>query len=155
MDNSEQIRQHAELYWVIEDQYNKLSSEVIKELHDYCENEILKIDSKYSWIPCKLNDFDLVKTVWKKHDLLLISSLNNNSKLFPGNLNLMFRTIHDYIHLSNNLEFDYEGEFKVWEIQSKDMSKEARQVLFSEIVLQACYYLYFDKFPTEQKIILI
>lgn len=85
----------------------------------------------------------------------LVSGLNNDSKLLPGDLNLMFRAVHDYLHYILQQPFGFAGEYKVYQAQ-KHMHKSriGRQILFSEVVLQAAYCEYFGTFAPTQKIVL-
>lgn len=87
---------------------------------------------------------------------LVISSDNNNSPLMPGHLNLLFRAWHDYIHFSYGFHFDFMGEFLTWEKHCEGVSNDKyKKILFSEVVLQSCYFLTFGKFPDVQKVVLL
>lgn len=91
-----------------------------------------------------------------ENDRLLISSLHNDSKLMPGDLNLKFRAVHDFLHYILQQPFDYLGEYKVFQAQKHiHKSKLRRQILYSEVVLQAAYCEYFGKFVDNQKIVLL
>jgi hypothetical protein len=149
------IAHYAGVYRRYKDQYSQLSVEVVEELHEYVNSQYQLIPCIVNFVPQLLDDYEVVKRGYTEKGVLNISTLNSNSRLFPGDLNLRFRAIHDYVHLRNNLDFSYEGEWQTWLIQSRHLSTEARGVLFSEIVLQASYALYYGSFPEYQKIILI
>jgi hypothetical protein len=84
-----------------------------------------------------------------------ISSLNNDSKLLPGDLNLKFRAVHDFLHYFLQQPFNYLGEYKVYQAQKHiHKSQLRRQILYSEVVLQAAYCEYFGHFSDKQKIVL-
>lgn len=89
------------------------------------------------------------------NNIMKISSLNNSSLLLPGLFNLKFRAVHDYLHYFLQQPFGFAGEYKVYQAQ-KHMHKSriGRQILFSEVVLQAAYCEYFGTFAPTQKIVL-
>jgi hypothetical protein len=88
-------------------------------------------------------------------ETMKISKDNNDSVLLPGDLNLKFRAVHDHLHYLLQQEFDFAGEYKVYQAQ-KNMhkSKIGKQILYSEVVLQAAYCEYFGRFADKQKIVL-
>ena len=87
--------------------------------------------------------------------LMLISSDHNESRLLPGELNLQFRAVHDYIHYILQAPFTAEGEIKVYNYQKRfHQIGIQRQILFSEVVLQACYAEYYGSFAEFQKVVL-
>lgn len=87
--------------------------------------------------------------------IMLISRDHNDSKLLGDEVNLMFRAIHDYLHYVLQAPFNAEGEIKVYKLQKKLHESEiSKQILFSEVVLQACYAEYFGKFAEVQKVVL-
>lgn len=89
------------------------------------------------------------------HNVMLVSSDNNDSKLLPGLLNLQFRAVHDYLHYLLQQEFDFVGEYKVYQAQKHmHKSKIRKQILYSEVVLQAAYCEYFGRFADTQKVVL-
>jgi hypothetical protein len=84
-----------------------------------------------------------------------ISADFNDSRLLPGKLNLQFRAVHDYLHYVLQAPFTAEGEIQVYGLQKKlHCSAIGQQILFSEVVLQACYCEYFGKFAEFQKVVL-
>jgi len=85
--------------------------------------------------------------------VLLISSDNNNSKLFGEDQNLKFRAVHDYFHITG-CEFGYIGEAEAYEMQKLWYSANLRPILYSEIVMQAAYFDYFGYFPEDQKVVI-
>ncbi len=148
------VKQNALLYKNSNCQFKQLPSSVIKELVYVVNKEFKKIKVPTLFVKEELNNFEELKDIFYKEKILLISSLHNKSLLFPGNLNLKFRAWHDNVHIKQDLPFNLEGEYAAFKIQSKNLSKMATQVLYSEIVLQTCYNLHFNKFPPTQKIIL-
>lgn len=147
------VKKYAVAYMRGKDMLNNISAETIKELHEYVKREFDKIAGFTLFDNVEI-DCKTMRERYNKDGILYISSLHNNSPLFPNELNLQFRAIHDYIHLTKNFGCDYEGEYLTFIEQSKGLSKEAKQVLFSEIVLQACYCLYTGNFADVQKVVL-
>jgi hypothetical protein len=92
----------------------------------------------------------------RKRGVMLISYENNDSELLPGELNLQFRAIHDYLHYVLQAPFTAAGEIEVYNLQSRlHYSPETKAFLFSEVVLQACYCEYFGKFADVQKVVVL
>ncbi len=84
-----------------------------------------------------------------------VSTDFNDSALLPGDLNLKFRAVHDYLHFLFQQSFGFAGEMNVYKAQKFMHTTEiGRQILYSEIVLQASYCEYFGKFADTQKVIL-
>lgn len=148
-----EIKKYAIAYERGKDSLQTISADTIKELHEYINREFKPIENITEFyskdVPC-----NEMRAIYTEIGILAISAINNNSELFPNELNLKFRAIHDYIHLTKNFGCDYEGEYLTFLEQSKGLSKEAKQVLFSEIVLQACFFLHFGFFPKKQKIVI-
>lgn len=142
-------------YLRYKDQFDKIDPSTIEELHRYVRLETLSIPVPVHFLDEELNDFHHVKECVKEKGYLPISTLHNNSRLFPGLLNLGFRAIHDWVHIQYDLPFDFYGEYKTWLIQAKELSYPAKQVLFSEIVLQTAYYVTYGSFMEDQKIVLL
>lgn len=159
MHNEGLIRSLAVTYERYKDQFRNLTLEVIAELHDKVTEEFYAIKEQVTdirFVPAELDDFELqVKPSYKSLGIINISSLNNNSELFPGNLNLWFRAWHDYIHLKYDYPFTFEGEYQTYLKQAEGLSYKAKQVLFSEIVLQTAYCVYYGMFVEKQKVVLI
>lgn len=89
-----------------------------------------------------------------KAGYLKVSKLNNNSQLLPGDLNLKFRAVHDYFHCLFQQEFGFQGELITYKGQKYLYTSQiGKQILYSEIVMQAAYFEYFGYFPSEQKVI--
>lgn len=155
MDNKELIKHLSGVYERNKCSLKYISLDTIAELHD-------RITEAFHMLPCKilfvdepLDDFEEVKKHFKMTDVIKISKLNNNSDLLPGNLNLWFRAWHDFIHLECDFSFTFEGEYHVFLKQSIGLSDKAKQILFSEIVLQASYALFYGTFAEIQKVVLI
>lgn len=154
----QQIKNYAILYLRGKDVSKILDPKILREFHFYINdtrNEVSK-DIIVVFKNEELNDFEYIRENYfkNKKPLLYISNLHNNSGILAKWENLSFRIIHDIIHLENNLGFDYKGELEAYLIQSKDQSFAIKQILFSEIVLQACYKFYFGKYPDIQKVVL-
>jgi hypothetical protein len=87
--------------------------------------------------------------------ILYISSLHNDSKLLPDELNLKFRAVHDFIHYLFQCPFGFEGEYQACQIQMNyHKSNVGKAILYSEIVMQAAYAEYFGEFAEDQKVII-
>lgn len=88
-------------------------------------------------------------------DVLFVSKDHNESTLLPGELNLKFRAVHDYLHYLFQQPLDFKGELNVYKTQKFFHSTEiGKRILYSEIVMQAAYCTYFGKFATKQKVII-
>lgn len=149
------IKHLACIYSRYKDDRLRISENTIYELHDHVEREFSKIQIQVLFESKNFDDFEEVKHEYKNYDKLYVSALNNNSDLFPGTLNLKFRAVHDVIHIDYNYKFDFIGEYNTYKIQSEGLSFKAKQVLFSEIVLQAAYCLHYGEFAPVQKIVLL
>lgn len=91
----------------------------------------------------------------KINNHLEVSNLHNDSNLLPGELNLKFRAVHDYLHYLLQQPFDFKGELNVYKAQKfLHESDIGKRILYSEIVLQAAYATYFKGFPDKQKVII-
>lgn len=130
-----------------------------KEIEQY-RSEIKEAYSRL-WVQIEFVEHDPYKNLEEmtrgihQTNTLFISNLNNDSALLPGTLNLFFRAVHDHLHYLLQQPFDFEGEYKVYQAQKlMHKSKIAKQILYSEIVLQAAYCTYFGKFADKQKIVL-
>ena len=101
------------------------------------------------------HDLEDLRNMVKATKMLLVSDLNNNSKLLPGVFNLQFRAFHDYLHYVQATTFTYKGELETYELKSKYYSSTiGKRMLYSEVVLQAAYKEYFGEFSKEQKIVI-
>lgn len=159
MTNKQYIRKNALIYQRYKDNFNELTEQDLYEFR----SEIVKA---YNAIPLKeikvlFVDVDPYKTVAeltadvRNNRVMRVFSGGSDSKLLPGMLNLMFRAIHDYWHYVLQAPFTAEGEIKVFNRQAKHhTSITSQKILFSEVVLQACYAEYFGEFASVQKVIL-
>lgn len=145
----------------------ELTGGTLTELYNYVESEFSHLSKIVPVIQCVPEDVncDRVRAEYESTGVLLVSSLHDNSELFRlNNLNLKFRAIHDYHHITKGFQCDFAGEFQSFMAHciginedltgAKELSLMARNVLFSEIVLQACFALYFGDFPPVQKVVL-
>lgn len=151
----QEINHFAGIYTRYKDQYDQILPATIEEIHSKIRREFMALPYKVEYRDDELNDFAVVKSAAIETNTLIISTLHNNSKLLPGELNLAFRAWHDAVHIQYDLPFDYDGERKAWFIQTQGMSRQATQVLFSEIVLQTSFFLHYGYFPDDQKIVLV
>lgn len=121
------------------------------------------VETEYSKIPFAIkyvnydpyNNFTEMLEGLLKDNYLKISMLNNESPIFDCETNLKFRAIHDYHHLICHAEFNFYGEYATFEYISALTDNDIiKQILFSEIVLQAAYALVYGEFG-EQKLVLM
>lgn len=159
MKTSDYIRKNALIYERYKDNFDELGIDEIETFR-------AQIERAYKLIPHGdinvnrvtgqpyVNVLELTNDV-KYNRCLQISEDNNNSRLLPGDLNLRFRAVHDYIHYLIQAPFTAEGEIAVYNLQKKLHSEGISQkILFSEVVLQACYVEYFGRFAPVQKVVL-
>ncbi len=98
--------------------------------------------------------FNQMKRLTKEFKDLSISTLHNNSLILNSIQNLQFRFIHDIHHLELDADFSMEGEFRTAQhIMAMTDNNEVKQILFSEIALQAAYALEYGEFAKEQKVV--
>lgn len=96
-----------------------------------------------------------------------IHTTGNDSRIWGKFHNLQFRAIHDFIHLTQGLNFTHEDECKVYPLQFEFSVQNKytqalphlnwdvyNRILRSEIVYQSAYKEAFGKFHIDQKIIL-
>lgn len=155
MSNEDYIRKNAIIYQRYKDQFDQIEWVELNQFR-------LEITQAFETIPCVV--FYVDRQPYKDHHELtadikagrmLISKDHNNSKLLPGELNLKFRAVHDYLHYVLQAPFTAVGEIKVYGTQKKlHCSPIGQKILFSEVVLQACYAEYFGTFG-KQKVILL
>ena len=102
---------------------------------------------KYETIDELLPDF--------QNNLIRVNSSGNDSQLWGPVYNLMFRAIHDWIHVKNLLDFNYADELiAFWEqIKFSKLFPSLRfdfdlyaKCLRSEIIYQAAYKEYYGEF---------
>lgn len=153
-EEKRQIKHFAIIYERGKDSLKHLDPSTLTELSVNINILYTKLNFEIIYKDEELNDFDYIRNEFFQNNILYISTLHNNSNLFDKELNLKFRAIHDSIHIVNNYKFDYCGELSTYLIHARNHSFQARQVLFSEIVLQTCFKLYFGFYPEKQKIVL-
>ena len=150
------VNQLANIYLRYKDQFNILPDNLIEKLHIMLMEQFELIADKILFTNESCDDYEENKEFYKKTGMIKVNRLNNNSILFPGELNLYFRAWHDDIHYYYNLPFGFDGELQTFYHHVSLISDEQiKQILFSEIVLQTAYYEKFGKFPDKQKVILI
>ena len=69
-----------------------------------------------------------------------------------GSRNFKSRAVHDWFHHMAAADFSLAGEFAAWQLQAKGEPTWYREVLFSEIVMQAATALHTGSFP-EQRLV--
>jgi len=155
-----QISQYAALYERGKDQISKVPKEVVEEIRNYVTNAYAQVvlNHRVEFQDKELNDFDWIYERFKQDNILYISTMHNQSPLL-GKYNLMFRavheTMHDYLHIQMNCGFDWKGEGEVYQKQIEGLSEDAAIVLFSEIMLQTAFRLWYGYYPEKQKIVLV
>lgn len=178
MSNEDYIRNKAIIYERYKDQFNEIDSVDLRQFRLEVErafNEhVLPFASVYyvggqPYANCAELTTDLRGSVidipngtasgkhvlHESRPIMKISSDHNDSKLLPGELNLQFRAVHDYIHYILQAPFTAAGEIKVYNFQKRfHQGGICQQILFSEVVLQACYAEYFKRFAPVQKVVL-
>ena len=156
METKDYIRHKAIIYQRYKDNFDELSLDQI----DIFRGEV---NIAFEGLPVRVVfvDFDPYANLKQLSDdilvngRMLISRMNNDSKLLGPYINLKFRAVHDYLHYTLQAPFTAEGEIKVFALQKKfHPSAISQQILFSEVVLQACYAEYFGKFAEVQKVVL-
>lgn len=159
MKTVDYIRKNAIIYERYKDQFDTLTEEQINVFREEVQEAFRKIPKSIQIEFCSCQPYETADQMFvdiRNNKQLRISSQNNDSKLLPGNLNLEFRAVHDYLHYVLQAPFGAIGEIAVFKLQLKHHeSHVSKQILFSEVVLQACYFEHFGKFSDKQKVILI
>jgi hypothetical protein len=102
------------------------------------------------------SDFEDAKHEVQNTNILRISTDHNDSIILDSSTNLKFRVVHDWHHLILNAPFTMAGEFRTAQyFMSLTPTLEVKQILFSEIALQAAYALEYGKFAPIQKLVYI
>lgn len=159
MSNEDYIQHKALIYQLYKDQFEEIDSVDLRQFRleverTYKEN-VIPFVSVVSVGGQPYKDHHELTADIKNHKRLRISHDYNESRLLPNELNLQFRAVHDYIHYILQAPFTAMGELQVYKFQKKFHQFGVRQqILFSEVVLQACYSEYFGRFAPIQKVIL-
>lgn len=96
-----------------------------------------------------------MKSEVQKTGVLKINIDNSDHPIFSIEDNIVMRTIHDYLtHILANVGFGGKGEIAAFNVHAKLAPKDAVPALFTEVVGQAAYAVYFKGFPI-QKITLL
>lgn len=153
----EQIKHYAQLYENGKDSTNEYRQEIDilanwinNEFQNLCDTGLhIEFVDFEPYTDNKAMNIDVLE-----YGRLKISTRNNKS-IFDENTNLMFRAIHDYHHVINNYDFSFTGEARACIYFTKlfPYNKEIRQILFSEITLQAAYFLHYGKFGSQKLVI--
>lgn len=160
MTNEQYIRNKAIIYERYKDQFDEIDSVDLRqyrlEVERAFRENVLPFVGGVEYVGGQPynNHTELTEDI-KLRNRMLISYDFNDSKLLPGELNLQFRAVHDYIHYILQAPFTATGEIKVYNFQKRfHQAGVCQQILFSEVVLQACYAEYFKKFAPIQKVVL-
>lgn len=123
----------------------------------------------------EITAYSFLKYYYNYNNILLISDQNCNHLFFSKDDNILFRSIHDYLHYKHNLQFNTESalnhELKLYKIQESlylkylyvyllenelylniDLNK-FRNLIFNELAAQISYYFTFNKFMEIQKVV--
>lgn len=159
MSNEDYIKNKALVYLRYKDQFDEIDSVDLRQFRLEVErafNEHVRPFVTVEFVkgqPYK-DHHELTHDI-KRNQLMKISSDHNDSCLLPNELNLQFRAVHDYIHYILQAPFTAMGEVKVYNFQKRfHQAGICQQILFSEVVLQACYCEYYGEFAPFQKVIL-
>lgn len=152
------IKGNALKYLRFKDQFDQIpEKEVVQFRHDV-EDAYYRIHHAITIEFVAYDPYDNLEEMTREIDtyrLMKISTLNSESLLLPDLLNLKFCAVHDYLHYLLQQPFDFRGEFNVYKAQKyMHTTKMGRQILYSEVVLQAAYCTYFGKFADKQKVVL-
>ena len=151
------IKNLGKIYNDSADQISLLTDNQIKNIREVITDKFLDLpcNVSFEYGNAELDSFEYVKKTYYQNNVLLISADNINSELLQNSLNLWFRAWHDYIHISNNYLFGFEGEFYAFLKHCEGQSEIFKKVLFSEVVLQTAYYETYGMFAPEQKLVLL
>lgn len=90
--------------------------------------------------------------------LLIADEGADNSWLLDERTNLRFRAVHDIHHLAENANFSVEGETKaaihMMRLVPQGYEYLFRNLIFSEIVGQRCFYEVYRTYMDDQKVLL-
>lgn len=96
---------------------------------------------------------DMHSVIRTRH--LVISTDHNFHPVWTCEENLRFRAVHDwYGHILTGYDFTLEGERGAYEATAELHTPSAKHALFTEVYVQALYYVVFGHFG-EQKVTLI
>ena len=124
----------------------------------------------FEFLPQEVYEYDKVAELMPdfKKGKIIVNTTGNNSVFWGEAHNLMFRAVHDYYHVVENLDFNFDHEVLAFKEQLIDSLRTAdkynikdidwtlyNSIIRSEIVYQAAVKTYYGTFHlTEQKIIL-
>lgn len=156
MNTQDYIRHKAIIYERYKDKFNELTALQIADFRSEIVNAFKFIPHGVQWVEgqpyasVEELTIDIING-----NRMRISVDYNDSALLPGELNLKARAVHDWVHYILQAPFTAEGEIRVYGFQRQfHHSQLSKQILFSEVVLQACYAEYFGKFAPVQKVVL-
>lgn len=109
------------------------------------------------------DNYDQLVYDMKFNGRLKVFNGGSESELLGDNCNLLFRAIHDCHHYFSGHSFEtWEGEvmafsYAIDRLPATDIEtfEDARDILLSEIVLQASAYYVLNQFPDTQKVVFL
>jgi hypothetical protein len=135
----------AELYlgskglWVLPTMRFRIANEITRLYHSIPVKVSFSPEEPYE------NAEELRETVLD-FDILVVSTLNNDSPWLSKSHNLQFKAVHAYFnHVIDGLDLSLEGEFKAFQsltARMTNLKEEDMDLMFSEMVLQANAALY-------------
>lgn len=150
------IQDNAIIYQRYKDRFPELTREQLIQYRFEVAVAFNKIPVRVQYIAGQpYQNVDQLTSDISRNNLMLISREFNDSKLLPGKLNLEFRAVHDYLHYTLQAPFTVAGEIEVYKLQAKFHNDFSKKLLYSEVILQACFAEYFGRFIETQKIVLL
>lgn len=165
------IKRIAEAYKEAPDEIGFIKDYDRRELRDTVNSMFAEMSTLAHFDFVDSDPYDYVKVEPMAKDFLRtgcikVNTSGNDSQMWGKAYNLMFRAVHDFIHVNSMLDFNYEDEVKAFEHQMQwsinghispgsPILDTYYRILRSEIIYQAAYKTYYGEFhvPT-QKIIL-
>lgn len=146
------------LYLEAPDMTQYIRTDTLVELTSLIHREYAKLRETHDVVFVDTDPYPNFDALKAHHDRgsFFVFSGGSESGLFDAETNLMFRAIHDHHHCIANADFSLSGETDTYyHIAALTHHAEAKQVLYSEIVLQAAAYYHLGRFPDIQKVVLV
>ena len=156
----------GQLYAVRADESHSVHPNTVTMLIKFYQH-ILSVNQGITIVPTELEySFDSIKDMFSK-GILPVYTGGSDGTL--GIDKILERATHDIIHISIGADFTNQGEFQSalatmrlfdnfvdYQRNCSDQTRyQVKQVIYSDVYLQACYYNYFGTFPDTQKIVLV
>lgn len=126
----------------------------IESMYDHAsyelEIEVVAKDQPYKNLLLMRHD-----VIQKGH--LFVSSTNSESSIFGDSMfNIMFRVVHDLMHVANNLSFSYEDELTLAYVQNRELKGDGwsqldLDLLYIETAGQVVHHKTYGSFPVNQR----